>query len=36
MNEKEEPKTAGTNLIRQIPLSELVPFKDHPFRIVED
>ncbi len=36
MNEKEEPKMAGTNLIRQIPLSELVPFKDHPFRIVED
>ena len=36
MNEKEEPKTAGTNLIRQIPLSELVPFNDHPFRIVED
>ena len=36
MNEKEEPKPAGTNLIRQIPLSELVPFKDHPFRIVED
>ena len=36
MNEKEEPKTAAPNLIRQIPLSELKPFKDHPFRIVED
>lgn len=36
MNEKEEQRVAGANLIRQIPLTELVPFKDHPFRIVED
>ena len=36
MNEKEESKAAAPNLIRQIPLSELKPFKDHPFRIVED
>ena len=36
MIEQGIPNTADTNLIRQIPLSELVPFKNHPFRIVED
>ena len=32
----EETRQGGQEQIRQIPISELVPFKDHPFRVVDD
>lgn len=32
----EETRQGGNQRIQQLPLSELVPFKDHPFRVVDD
>ena len=32
----EETRQGGQEQIRQIPISELVSFKDHPFRVVDD
>ena len=32
----EEARQGGQEQIRQIPISDLVPFKDHPFRVVDD
>ena len=32
----EETRQGGQEQIRQIPISELVPFKDHPFRVMDD
>lgn len=32
----EETRQGGKQRIQQLPLSELVPFKDHPFRVVDD
>lgn len=32
----EEIRQGGNQRIQQLPLSELVPFKDHPFRVVDD
>ena len=32
----EETRQGGQEQIRQIPISDLVPFKDHPFRVVDD
>lgn len=42
MSEELQKKTAQTpdpgaiETVRQIPISELVPFEDHPFRVVND
>lgn len=32
----EETRQGGNQRIQPLPLSELVPFKDHPFRVVDD
>ena len=32
----EETRQGGNQRIEQLPLSDLVPFKDHPFRVVDD
>ena len=32
----EESRQGGHEQIQQLPLSDLVPFKDHPFRVVDD
>ena len=32
----EEARQGGQEQIQHIPISELVPFKDHPFRVVDD
>ncbi len=32
----EETRQGGNQRIQQLPLSELVPFKDHPFRVLDD
>ena len=32
----EETRQVGNQRIQPLPLSELVPFKDHPFRVVDD
>lgn len=32
----EETRQGGNQRIQQLPLSELMPFKDHPFRVVDD
>ena len=32
----EEIRQGGNQRIEQLPLSDLVPFKDHPFRVVDD
>lgn len=32
----EETRQGGNQRIQQLPLSELVPFKEHPFRVVDD
>ena len=32
----EETRQGGNQRIQSLSLSELVPFKDHPFRVVDD
>ena len=32
----EKTRQGGNQRIEQLPLSDLVPFKDHPFRVVDD
>ena len=33
---EESRKHGGPEQVQHLPLSELVPFKDHPFRVVDD